>query len=395
MKKKNMFILFYLLLSCNFIYLLPISIWNSLRILSVISIVLFIFKLNEISIDRGRFNNIIIMIFALCVVEIIISLLSYNQSIKEVIGTSLYYFNILFYYQLRLNRESCDYLDIEKYIIIISSLISILQSVQYYMYINFGLKFLSIDFENNFRFDEIRINANSFLIGIGIILLISKLLTSNKLDLRNKITYYALIFINSFCLIYVGKSRGILGYLLVTILFMYIILKRGIVLKIKLIIIVSLGIFIIMKLPIMDKYINLINDDDGSTITRDSAITFYTDQIKSKPVLGMGIINAMDKKSKEYKLIRGPYGKFFRDDVGIWGYCNEFGLSGLILYLGIIVKLFRIVIVHRRNKELYKYIDKVGLLIFIILSSNTLIVMNGSRICYLPFILFIFEGKRD
>ena len=226
------------------------------------------------------------------------------------------------------------------------------------------------------------------MVCIGIIISLSEILQNNI----KKSNILSLI-VGTIYIIYVSKTRGYLIALTICILSMIYFYKRGFISKIYTTVIVILVGAIIINLPIISKYNDLKENDYGSSITRQNAINFYVNQIRNKPLFGMGIINTVNKNDENYSIVRGPYGKFYRDDVGIIGFTNEFGILGLILFLNIMVISFNIIKINFKDKSIYNNIEKVGLFTFLIITTPTLIAMNAERIVYLPFILFMIENN--
>lgn len=386
MKKK--FILIYLLLSCNIFYLLPISRWNIFRILSLLSILFVLLNQKIILYSKSKFNLTIFLLVLLTMIETILSKINYNQSMKEIIGTSLYYYIILYFFILDYYKNDNTKLYIKKVFVYISIVVSILLISQMILYQTFHIKFLSIDFENRIRFGEVRLEVASYLVCIGIIISLSEIL-QNNIKRSNILS----LIVGTIYIIYVSKTRGYLIALTICILSMIYFYKSGFISKIYTTVIVILVGAIIINLPIISKYNDLKENDYGSSITRQNAINFYVNQIRNKPLFGMGIINTVNKNDENYSIVRGPYGKFYRDDVGIIGFTNEFGILGLILFLNIMVISFNIIKINFKDKSIYDNIEKVGLFTFLIITTPTLIAMNAERIVYLPFILFMIENN--
>lgn len=386
------FILVFLLLSCNMMFLLPISIWNTLRILSLLVVSINFINPNIFLKSKGKFNVHIALFIVLCLVEIIISKVAYNQEMLDIVVTVLYCFSIVIYFIINYfwKVEMLDYL--KKIFIYISLVLSIILIAQMILYENFSLKFLNINFENRLRFGEVRIEVGAYLICIGSIIAFSEII-SNKC--KNKKIYIITFCLDLIYIVYVSKTRGYLVALLIPTMSMLFISMRGITRKFKFTIIIIFTSILFMNLPIMEKYKALEKNDEGSTWVRKKAIEFYIEQIKEKPLFGMGIINVTDSNDDNYSLIRGPYNKFYREDIGIIGFTNGFGIIGLALYISIIYRVFKIIIYNFKSKIIYDNLYKFGLFVFLCITTPTLICLDPERIYYLAFILILIEKTTE
>lgn len=123
---------------------------------------------------------------------------------------------------------------------------------------------------------------------------------------------------------------------------------------------------------------------DGSYYARLESLNYFSDVIKSNPLFGNGLL-LPNAKSSYYNIITGPMGYAFYTDVGILGLTAQFGIPMLIWYLLLIKYIFKIYQINH-NKII------LSLVIFICLSSATLIVTDPQRITFLILSLSIIDG---
>lgn len=388
----NKFIICVLLVSCNFFYLAPISIWNSLRIMNLAVIVFIMINSKLISKSKGKFSVQILIFLIMCIFEFILSKLNYNQSSTEILVTTLYYFVVLIYFIIVYYSNNDTNNFIKNCFVWISLILSIILISQMIVYELFTIKFLTVDIGERLRFGQVRLSEGGFFISLGIIISIGKMVNKKIKNYKVKLLYISTILLGGIYLILVSKTRGMIFSISITIILMLIITVKGIVNKLKVIAVIGLIGLVFVNSPIYQQYLDLSQVEKGSTDTRVEEVTYYLNETIQSPLFGTGIINATNPNDYAFNVVRGPNGSYFQDDVGIIGFANEFGMLGLIWYIWIIVSCFRILVEQFKDKSIFAIPENIGIFIFICLTSITLIVMDSVLLVYFPFVLYILES---
>ncbi|WP_242954150.1 hypothetical protein [Clostridium puniceum] len=123
---------------------------------------------------------------------------------------------------------------------------------------------------------------------------------------------------------------------------------------------------------------------------RTEALNYYIEKIINNPIIPIGLLNEANNLERFY-IIHGKQGYLYESDVGIVGLAVTLGVVGLVWFILLIIKLFRIIIYVYRKKKLNEYIELVGIITFVIINVITLIITDIERIICLPVILAIFE----
>ncbi|MDM0979081.1 hypothetical protein QTJ05_14230 [Clostridium perfringens] len=326
----------------------------------------------------------------LCIVEIIISKLRYDQSNISLFSVSIYYFVILIYFII--SYYNVKQKEIIKIFINISLVLSIILIIQFVLYEKSGIAFLKINVGSVKRFGEVRISEGAHAVALGIILSFSEIIKSRKILLESNIKNILNLILGFIEIIFIAKTRSILVILIISIIFMLLYHSKGISERIKIIFMIIISSIILMNSNIVKKYDNLDSEEKWSTIARKGAIEYYLDQVVEKPLFGVGIINPSESIEMHY-YARGPLGIYYRDDVGIIGFLNAFGLVGLIWYISLVYKILKIISVNIKKGCIRKNIQIIGLGMFLSACSFTIIFTDPQRIYLLPFVLYMIEEK--
>ena len=228
------------------------------------------------------------------------------------------------------------------------------------------------------RYGSLRLSVASYIVSFALFISIFDFInTKNKTDFIN-------IIVCSFFFFYAVKTRTEIMYIISTI---YIIIILFIKKRNFKIIMIMLGLIIFGTLLLsgfFSNYYSSLENDDGVNM-RFYTIDYYTEQIKEKPILGMGYIkqNINDKLDI---LLFGEKGYYYRDDVGFIGTVNESGVVGGLLYLSLIIILLRMIIKLYKFDKL-NYLWMLSIAIYIIFCSINITYMSHARITAL--VLFI------
>lgn len=363
----------------SFIQLLFITFFIFINLL-----LLFRIKIN----NRGYFRNCIYFFLFYVIIEMIISLFVYKQSLFHVIIQSYYYFTFLSYFiYIKLIKNEKDILITKKIIIYVATILISIFIIQTILHKS-GLYFINIQIIE--RNNRLRITLFAILINIAFLISYGEVLKNgiktSKLFIFNFII--ALYFI-----IFIQQTRSIILIIAICIFIGFLVkflryIKKGTKELLFLIIICFSFLGTITIFPYTSMYESL--EKDYGVVAREQAIDFYIAQIKEKPLFGMGIIKPI-KGDQSYSLVHGPLGIYYKDDVGIIGFVNNFGIIGLGWYIFIMYKSYKLLRRLYINKLLNQNIELLLVYIYIVCSTGNIIIMDPQRILFFPLLLSLLE----
>jgi hypothetical protein len=159
------------------------------------------------------------------------------------------------------------------------------------------------------------------------------------------------------------------------------------------IIIVLFAIVYVTMTGIVDSFISSfdVNGNLGAgTRVRFEAIEYFMTYVQKNPLFGMGFVHQNYYSSVLY----GANGRYYLTDVGIIGLLTECGGAMVALYVLFCIRMVYIITkIKRQNKGFL-----VGLCVFTLLCTPTLIIWGRRSIIYIGLIMAIFEvfiTKRD
>jgi hypothetical protein len=126
--------------------------------------------------------------------------------------------------------------------------------------------------------------------------------------------------------------------------------------------------------------------DDPSVFIRLEEIDFAVSKFVESPIFGNGLI----RTSKKEQLIGDIY--FYPDDIGIIGILFSFGFMGIIIYIYIAKKLFKISI--RDNSILYTGLYVYLFYILIYTLKNGTILYNPARYLFFLSLLTLYQKTK-
>lgn len=157
--------------------------------------------------------------------------------------------------------------------------------------------------------------------------------------------------------------------------------------KILRIVIVSIiAIYIIFGTGIINSFISSfdVNGDLGAgTRVRIEAIEYFMSFVQKNPFFGMGFVH----QNYYSRVLYGITGNYYLSDVGIIGLLTECGLGMILLY---IVFCIRMIYIIRKLRDQQKSF-LVGLCVFTLLCTPTLVIWGRRSIIYVGLIMAIFE----
>jgi hypothetical protein len=389
MKKFQVLIGVLFLIWVNYFYLVP-SVPNRNQIISVLLILFFLMVMGKKIFKNYNYlfiNSIIFFVF-LYIQQIMISYIKYGQKFTDIITISIYnliplaYF--LFAYFLKKTKNLTKF---ENLFIVFTTILSGLFIVQYYLFSK-GIFFLSIS--HNIRFDSLRIMESAIFINIGTILAFSNMFNKNN-NISFRISMFASFIIGLIVIIFIQKTRVALLLVLISLISILLFKNRKHISRsLFSIVVICIALILAIQLPFIQEYINSFSNNDYSYTARKYALHYYLSQVKENILYGMGFIKPIFGDESLY-LLRGYDGIYSRDDVGIIGFLNSFGLIGTVWYIFLLLKVLAALFKMARQDYIDSHLELVGMVVYISFSSFTIIIMDPQRIVILPFFLAIFD----
>lgn len=388
LKEKYLYLYLFIIFYFFGLYYNSEQAYNLIRILGLVTIIVIPFLARF---KKDKFSFYIISFFIYSVIEMVISTFRYNTSILTMVLFSSSYFVLPSYFIFnKIDREK-----LVKILCFISSLSISILAVQYFFYNNFGVEFLFKFSELPVRMDVQRIYVGIYIIPFVFLISLSRIII--YLNNKSKIPklYLISLFLSLFDLYFFVMTRSFLVLiLLISSIMILLFLKTKI--KIYFIIILSfLLYFAYSTFGIFDKYIEFQKDVDTDTLSiRYEAIGYYLNKTTDdNPFLGFGYIRT-DNSALE-NLLHGANGEYYREDVGIFGFYNNFGLIGIIWMLGLFYTMLKIVINKYRDKTIFKKPEYLAIVLMFILSEVTSInFINYDGIASFPLILLLLKDSK-
>jgi len=384
----------------NWFYIIDFGIdrVNVMIISSVLGIIAFG---SYTELTKKKPENLFICIFFLLVLfEAFYSTIRYSQSFIDSLMADKFYLVILLYFVLvTVCKTETEKDNLENIFIFFGLVVSILIDYQVLVLYPSGQEMLTT-LEYWKRGDGIRVTASSHFIEFSMLIAFSKLLSikrDNKKHIINKwnLVYLLMTIFGMINLLSVSKTR--MSILIVfSIIGLMIIFKEKITQKKQFVFrfIILLAVIILAYYYLNFSFISSMFDDSDynaiSYSTRVEEANLYISHLLSNPVnffFGMGMIH--DSNTGFYYSILGANGAGGRTDVGILGFAHEFGFIGLMLYIWIIVRGFKIIRLCRNHNK--NCMDLMALWLYFILGSSTLCMFNRGRIIAIPLLLYLYH----
>lgn len=258
-------------------------------------------------------------------------------------------------------------------VVFIWYILCIAQSVTYSVT---GTLFLNV-FEN-IRNNSLRID----LIGIPNIMFLYNFcqVFYNK-ENKSKLFNIVQLLLGLYCIVFIQQTRAYYIVFICSILAIIVFYRRMTV--VRLFFILSCLIFIsyyAINSGFLDSF-GPNSEDYGSTVARLGAYSYFWNSFLHNPLFGHGIIASVDLLS----ISTGPYGIYFYADVGFVGALAQYGVFILLLY--VLPILYGIVSVYKRIQSRNVDPFAIGFLMYVIVSSSTLLCTNDMRSFLWPFFI--------
>ena len=360
-------------------------IFLGLGLFSVLTLIILVALHRSPLFCKGMFASECASLLLLLLVEAIFSFVQYDQPFFFVVKEVLYYVIVLFVYfvfiQFRDHTKTEEMLD---FFIKASLACSLIALVAFFLYSYLGINLLKFSTaEDHFRNGTVRFDVGKNIVFIGVIASLTKLVRTEhtKIDLLN-------IILGAIHIYFVMKTRTVVLYFLILFVVSPIFVT-GAKKKWKLI---GMGAFLIFLScaavffsDLMRSWQMLWSDDIGNVVRID-AMQFYLKQFCESPILGMGFVSNNSNLIVS-RLLMGVDGKFYRDDVGLIGFLNAFGIAG-VFWLGYFFK--KTLGYIRGRTDLSSNVTKM-LIVYSIISLPNLCIMNSQRVVLIAVIMVLIE----
>lgn len=208
--------------------------------------------------------------------------------------------------------------------------------------------------------------------------------------IRHNIWYLISLIVLVLANIFVQQSRAGTIAIVLTMIAMilmetnnkYSIVKKGVIAT-------GITLFAVVSNFIQNYILAVFTKYEISVTARTYAYEYFWSIFKSNPVFGFGFV----KSSSAYNsILHGPLNLAYTDDVGFVGQLAVLGSFSIIVMFGIYAILLKQII---RIKKITGCWDclLIGVYVYLITSSFTLIIFDQQRICLLPIIIALFEYR--
>ena len=161
---------------------------------------------------------------------------------------------------------------------------------------------------------------------------------------------------------------------------------------VKKVIIMALVIGILLQNDIAANFIQSLSvtgEEAGSTIGRQYSMAYYLSMFKAHFPFGIGFPN-----NDKYGYIlhhKVQYYTTYTDDVGIVGQLGIWGLLLIPIFIVPVVRMISIIIKLKRQNCYDSFVWFTGILVYIIVTSGTLMILDSYRIMLMPMFIALAE----
>lgn len=359
--------------------------------ISVCLVSLFFLLYRALTWKKLRVKGVCIRIYSILLMLVVIEVLwtysQYHQPISLTFKEAFYYFvPFLGYFTFLQYKDDVKFNDVADIIVKVSLITSIVALIVFFLYTFAGINILQLNDSapENFRNGTIRFAIGSIVANIGIVISITRLMQRNinKLDGFNTVLSILNIWL-------VDKSRTALLYIVIMILIAFLIGKKQKIFW-KVIIffaIIACAMGVLVSFDTVSNVVTSYFNADAGIMIRFKTIEFYIDQFTTHPILGMGLLSS-SKDVSGWQLLYGPAGYFYRDDVGIVGLLNKFGLCGLFWVVLFLQKLVK----KRKRTQSQGYEVIRNIVIYCAVTMINLSFMDFQRVFYMMDLMILTEA---
>lgn len=388
---REKYLYLYLFVILNFIGLSynPEQAYNLVRVLGIIVLLSAFFFWNKK--DSDKFSSYVKFFAGYVVVEIFVSSFQYGTPIDIMFLFSISYATILSYFVFyKIDRER-----LVRIVCWMSSITIAILTVQYFIYKYLGIEFLFKFSEIPTRMDVQRIYVGIYIFPFAFLIALSRIITCLNTKTKIPLLYLFTAGLTLFDLYFFVMTRSFLILILAVALIMVLLFLKN---KYKIYFILSCAVMAYVSyyhLGLFDKYIEFSKSEDVSLSTRFAAINYYYNiTMNESPFLGFGFIKIDNNQLKG--ILQGSNGEFFREDVGIFGFFNNFGLIGLTWLCLLIYRMIKIVVNKYMDRSLKNHPEYLAILLMFILCELTSInLINYDGIASFVIILLLLNDSHQ
>lgn len=365
---------------------------------SLVYVVAVDIKKTSILYVHGTYTVILFLLVILSLIEFIMSRIRYGQPLMASFKDFIYYTATFIVYMAFIidRNDRVSVKTLADYLVKFSIATSIISLFLYYAYTYLHKNIINLNDTDsgNFRNGTIRFTIGATVIVLGMIISMTRAIQRqvSRIDIVN-------IILGVINLLLVSKTRTIIAYIFVIICINAAFGKRtnGVVRFLSVLGLIFSVIYLISQgVTLITTSVNdLVNSDIGVR-HRIYTIDFYWKQFVGSPWWGMGFISG-DKAYPNWDLASGDgkRGTFYRDDVGIIGTLNEFGMIGAIwmiaFFITIWYKVTRYSVQDNDPYLIYREIIK-NILIYMAISLINLSFMDPPRVMMIAFVTLLADS---
>ncbi len=326
----------------------------------------------------------IVSLFIVYIGTLIVYGQSLTRTFREVFPYSMFLIAIpMVIYIVRNNTTNC-LINILNTIALFWYLLIILQQLLY-------LKGDTIIFSSSFEYEGrngIRMSL-SCIGNLAIIINCHQLLFVKK---KNRGKFSKLICVlGLYALIVIQQTRALTFAILLCIFIMILLDSRKQINKFlrKWLLLIA-AVTLVMSTGAFDSFLESFSKTGElahSTIVREEAIDYYISIFKSNPLFGFGFVGVADFNS----LIRGPYGSYFLNDVGIFGQLAKLGIFIVPIYVWPVIRFIKIAYQTKQSGYYESFVLLTVLCVYILVTSVSVIMIDSARSIGMPIYIALFE----
>lgn len=224
-------------------------------------------------------------------------------------------------------------------------------------------------------------------------------LIGDKTSKKNRLVSSVLTILGIYCVIFVQQTRMfmIADFLAMIVIYFASLGKKPSLKNIVGIFVFFIGLFFFLDSGIVQQLLNSFTNSNSeqfaSTTIRISAISYYLKCFANSPIWGNGFARSEYYYYIEHGFTDGGY--YYYSDTGIIGVIANMGLIGLFIYLVPLVRNVKTSIKIMRHKRTIEGNFFLGLVVWLIITSISLIVFAKSSIITFAIVIAIGEHLRN
>ncbi|WP_139197332.1 hypothetical protein [[Clostridium] fimetarium] len=209
---------------------------------------------------------------------------------------------------------------------------------------------------------------------------------------ENTFFRWTLLTVGLFELVFYQQTRAYTLVILVCIFTIVLLEKNTKIVFIKKIILIALGIAIISQTELVSNFLQSLATtgiEAGSTLGRQYAIGYYWSMFLSNFPFGMGFPNT----DKYYFILHNSIGSYvtYVDDVGIIGQLGVWGIFLIPIFVLPVIRWIHILKELKKHGNYDTFVWYCTVLVYIIVSSATLVALDSYRIMIMPIFIALIE----